>query len=346
MSSHFPDPSGAGGREPGAGWQALFRRLTTQASARRQVERLLLALPAILLTVLAGSGEHGRSSADASHAGDVPVLALAQRVAPAAPETRHPAPGTRTLRVCADPNNLPFSNDRGEGFENRLAELVAKDLGMRVEYTWWAQRRGFFRNTLRDGKCDVVIGVPTAVEMVLPTRPYYRSTYVFVTREGRPRIRSFDDPALRRLRVGVQMVGDDGANSPPAHALARRGIVQNVVGYSVLGDYAQPNPPARIVDAVARGEVDVAVAWGPMAGYFATRAGAPLAVTPVSPQIDLPFLPFVFDIGMGVRRTDVALRDRLDSAIVRHRGAIDRLLADYGVPRVHAATRSPAQDGR
>ena len=303
----------------------------------------MLGVPALLLAALAVGSRPGIAVPDEPLLAVAPTVALAHPAQASAPRASLPAPRSSTLRVCADPNNLPFSNEKGEGFENRLAELLARDLGMRVEYTWWAQRRGFFRNTLRDGKCDVVIGVPTAVEMVLATRPYYRSTYVFVTKAGRPPIRSFDDPALRRLRVGVQMVGDDGANSPPAHALARRGIVQNVVGYSVLGDYAQPNPPARIIDAVASGEVDVAVAWGPMAGYFAKRSATPLSLSPVSPQIDLPFLPFVFDIGRGVRRTDVDLRNRLDSASVRRRAEIDELLDEYGVPRVTAATRKPGQ---
>ncbi len=202
-----------------------------------------------------------------------------------------------TLRVCADPNNLPFSNRRLEGLENKLARLIAHDLAVPVSYTWWAQRRGFFRNTLKAGLCDVVMGIPSGFEMASPTRPYYRSTYVFVSRANRgDLVRSLDDPALRSLRIGVQLAGDDYANTPPAHALARRGIVSNVVGFTLYGDYARPNPPARIVDAVARGEVDVAVVWGPLAGYFAARSPAPLRIAPVTPSVDRPFLPFVFDI--------------------------------------------------
>lgn len=246
-----------------------------------------------------------------------------------------PAAGpARTLRVCADPNNLPFSNDRLEGLENRLADLVARELGARVEYTWHAQRRGFIRNTLRAGACDVVMSVPSSFELALPTRPYYRSTYVFVHRTDRGiDVRSFDDPALRRLRVGVHLIGDDGANSPPAHALASRGIVGNVVGYTVYGDYSKPNPPARILDAVARGEIDVAIVWGPLAGYFVPRQQVPMAIVPVSPEIDLPFLPFVFDISMGVRRDDQRLRDELDEVLVRRSADIEGLLDEFGVPR-------------
>jgi quinoprotein dehydrogenase-associated probable ABC transporter substrate-binding protein len=249
----------------------------------------------------------------------------------------------RELRVCADPNNLPFTDRRGAGFENRIAELVAKDLGATVRYTWWAERRGFFRNTLKAGLCDVVLGVPTGTEMALPTRPYYRSTYVFVYRKDRAlNLRSFDDPALKKLRIGVQIIGNDYANTPPAHALSNRGIVGNVVGYTVYGNYAEESPPSRIVRAVARGEVDVAVVWGPLAGYYARRQGVPLTLVPVSPQIDLPFLPFVYDIAIGVRRGDKTLRDEIDAVLLRRQGEIAAILDRYGVPRVGVGERRTA----
>jgi mxaJ protein len=254
-----------------------------------------------------------------------------------------PAPPPRELRVCADPNNLPYSNRRLEGYENRLAEMVARDLHATVRYTWWPQHRGFLRNTLKAGTCDVVMGLPSSVELALTTRPYYRSTYVFVYRKDRGiAVQSFDDPALRKLKIGVQMVGDDGANSPPAHALANRGIIDNIAGYSVYGDYSQPNPPARIVEAVAKGDVDLAVVWGPLAGYFAPRQQAPLELVPVSPQIDRPFLPFVFDMSMGVRRGDAKLHAELESFIERRQPEIDALLARYGIPRVGGPGRTPA----
>jgi mxaJ protein len=240
---------------------------------------------------------------------------------------------THVLRVCADPNNMPFSNERGEGFENRIVETIAKDLGARVEYTWWAQRRGFFRSTLRAGLCDLVAGVPSSFELAQTTSPYYRSSYVFVYRKGRGvDVRSFDDPALRSLKIGVQMIGDDFANTPPAHALTNRHIT-NVRGYMVYGDYSKPSPSSNIIEAVAGGEVDVAVVWGPLAGYFA-RHRPGLEVVPVSPQIDLPFLPFVYDISMGVRRGDNALRDEIEGAIERRRAEIEKILDEYGVPRV------------
>jgi mxaJ protein len=239
------------------------------------------------------------------------------------------------LRICADPNNLPFSNQRLEGFENKIADLLAQDLGERVEYTWWAQRRGFFRNTLKAGTCDVVIGVPAGFEMALTTKPYYRSTYVFLSRKDRHvNVKSFDDPVLKKLRIGVQIIGDDQSNAPPAHALTRRNIVQNVKGFTLYGDYNQDNPPARIVDAVAKGDIDLAIVWGPLAGYFAKQSRVPMDVEPVSPQIDQPFLPFVFDIAMGVRRGDQELRDQLDQFLEKRRPEIERILEEYRVPRV------------
>jgi mxaJ protein len=257
----------------------------------------------------------------------------AQTTASQAPPSQPPWQ-THVLRVCADPNNLPYSNEKQEGFENRIAELVARELKATPRYTWWAQRRGYIRNTIRAGLCDVYIGMPTGLDMLLLTRPYYRSTYAFVTRRNGPRIASFDDPKLKRLRVGVQIIGDDYANAPPAEALSHRGIVKNVRGYTVIGDYHEPNPPSRIVRAVANGEVDVAVVWGPLAGYFARDGDSSLVITPVTPQIDLPFLPMTFDIGMGVRQGDSAFAARLDTIIDRRRGTIDSLLARYGVPRL------------
>lgn len=243
-----------------------------------------------------------------------------------------PAP---ELRVCSDPNNLPFSNERGEGFENAIAELLAREMGAELRYTWRAQRRGFIRNTLRAGACDLVMGVPTSYELTLPTRPYYRSSYVFVyRRDAGIDVRSFDDPALRHLRIGVQLIGDDYTNTPPAHALGARGIVHNVTGYSVYGDYSTPNPPARILDALSAGEIDVAVVWGPLAGYFAPKQPVALEIVPVSPQIDLPFLPFIYDISMGVSRGDTLLRDRIEQVIERRSATIDSILREFGVPRV------------
>jgi quinoprotein dehydrogenase-associated probable ABC transporter substrate-binding protein len=273
---------------------------------------------------------------DSATSGIVPTRLVASARTPwpaASPPDSAPPGAPPPLRVCADPNNLPFSNEKEEGFENRIAALIARDLGTTVRYTWWPQRRGFARNTLRAGTCDVILGIPSSYELALPTAPYYRSTYVFVTRADRHlAIASFDDPVLRRLRVGVHMMGDDYANSPAAVALERRGLGDRLVPSMIYGDYSEPDPPARLIEAVARGDVDVAVAWGPLAGWYAKRSAVPLVLAPVAPSVDVPFLPFVFDIAMGVRRGDVARRAQLDSELVRRRAEIRAILEDYGVP--------------
>jgi quinoprotein dehydrogenase-associated probable ABC transporter substrate-binding protein len=256
-------------------------------------------------------------------------------------------PPASLLRVCADPNNLPFSNQAGEGFENALARLVARDLHRSVQYTWWPQRRGFIRNTLSGGSCDVVMGVPSSFERVLATRPYYRSAYVFVSRRhDHLHLTSLDDPRLRRLRLGLHVIGDDYNNVPPAEALASRGIVGNITGYSIYGDYSTPNPPRVLIDAVARGDIDVAIAWGPLAGFFARRQQVLLDLVPVSPQVDTPLLPMAFDIAMGVRRGDTTLRDALDEVIVRRRHEIRALLDRFGVPIVDSAPSVAVRAGR
>jgi len=233
------------------------------------------------------------------------------------------------LRVCADPNNLPYSNEALEGFENRLAQTVASDMHAKVEYTWWAQRRGFVRNTLQANKCDVVLGVPAGYELTRTTRPYYRSGYVFVTRvDSALEIASLDDALLRRLRIGVHVIGPE-QTPPPARALAARGIIENVAGYSVFGDYREPNPPLRLIDAVMRGDIDVAIAWGPFAGYSARQHPGALRIVPVAP---IAGLPVDFSIAMGVRKDDGALQAELDRIIEHRKPEIHALLESYGVP--------------
>jgi mxaJ protein len=245
------------------------------------------------------------------------------------------ASAPRELRVCADPNNLPFSNQKMEGFENRLADLIATELRTTVKYTWLRQRRGFIRRGLKADECDVVTGIPNASEMVLATKPYYRSTYVFVYRKNENlKLRSFDDPALRQLRVGLHAIGEDGANPPPAHALGRRGIVKNVFGFKMWDEESVENPQGRIIDAVATREIDVAIVWGPLGGYFARRYKDALEVVPVSPSIEPPGAQFVFDIALGVRPGESAFKAELDDILDRRRRDVQRILDEYGVPRV------------
>jgi len=239
----------------------------------------------------------------------------------------------KQLGICADPENLPFSNRRLEGFENKIASLIASELGTTPRYVWWGQRVGFIRNTmnatLESARCDVVIGVPSGYDLVQPTKPYYRSTYVFVYRKGKGlQIKSLDDPILKKIKIGVHLIGDDYTNPPPVHELSKRGVVDNVVGFSTF--YSAQNPPNAIIDAVAAGKVDAAIVWGPAAGYFVARHRVPLEMVPIpSGKTDLPF---AFDMALGVRKGDEALKSRLEQVLDRRQVEIQKILKDYGVP--------------
>jgi mxaJ protein len=266
------------------------------------------------------------------------ALSQAQAAQPSpASAPAQPQPERRMLRVCADPDNLPFSHEDGSGFENRIARLIADDFGLPLEYAWLPDRRGFVRKTMGAGLCDLILGVPENFERTLNTRPYYRSTYMLVepAGDGAPP-ESFDDARLRQWRVGVQLIGDDFAATPPGHALAQAGAVRNVIGYPIPGE--QP-AAERMIHALERGELDAAFVWGPQAGYYAARATRPLQLHFVPPPPTLRKQPFSFAIAMGVRRGDQALRERLDDFIARRQPDIDRILAAYGVP--HTQEQAP-----
>lgn len=252
----------------------------------------------------------------------------------------------RVLAVCADPSNLPFSNERGEGFENRIASVLAAELHAKVAYTWSMQRRSFLRRTLKAGACDVVIGLPTGLQGVAQTRPYYGSSYAFVSpRQGGTPVSGFDDPALRHLRIGLQAVGAEGSNTPPASALARRGLSDRVIGFSMWGEEADETPQAHIVDAVASGDIDLAIVWGPVAGYFAQRHGDRLKVTPVTSDPLQPTATFQFEMSLSVRPGDTALLDELQQALDRRQADIRAILQTYGVPLLAKATPSASLAG-
>jgi len=245
------------------------------------------------------------------------------------------ADAPRTLRVCADPEDMPYSNRDRAGFENAIVDVVAHALDAKVEYVWWSQQRGFARKTLGAGTCDLWPGVATAVTTMETTAPYYRSTYVFVTRRGDGLdISSFDDPRLKSLRVAVQMIGNDATNTPPAHALARRGITSNVRGFMVYG--AEGNEgPSPIMQAVEDKAVDVAIVWGPAAGWFAKQSKTPLELTPTPPRDET--LPMTFDISMGVKKGNDVLKIAVEQALAQQRDSIDGILDNFGVPRIETA---------
>jgi mxaJ protein len=238
----------------------------------------------------------------------------------------------RDLRVCADPDNLPFSNHKRQGFENQIAELVARDLHANLIYQWQRMGRGFVREYLNAGECELLIGVPANFKPVLTTSPYYRSTYVFVTRrDGHTKPESLDDPALRLLKIGVQVLEED--YTPPATALARRHLQNQIVGFETTGEDAD-----SIIRAVADQKVDTAIVWGPLAGFFAKKYPS-LELTPVTPKVDPPALPFTFAIAMGVRKGNTALRDELENLIEARQSEIKNILDYYRVPQLEMPPR-------
>ena len=235
----------------------------------------------------------------------------------------------RDIRVCADPNNLPFSNRLQQGFENKIAELLAHDLHAHLVYEWQRMGRGFVREYLGK-RCDLLIGIPVNFKPVLTTEPYYRSTYVFVTHGGRLAGVSLNDAALHTMKIGVQALEEEYA--PPGDALSRRGMQSQIVAFDTTG----PHPDA-IIRAVATRKIGAAIVWGPLAGYYARRFSG-LTLTPVTPQVDPPGIPFTFAIAMGVRKGDESLRNELQDFIHRRKASIRKILHAYGVPQLEMAT--------
>lgn len=259
-------------------------------------------------------------------------LVTAAAVALMGSAPRHPV---AELRVCVDPYDMPFSNNQEEGFENKIAHLVAQDLNATVINYWWPSRRGVLRNSILAGFCDVMIQAPVGFDPVATTKPYYRSTYFLVYRADRGlQLRSLDDTILKHLRIGVNMIGYDYTNTPPAHALGVRGIV-GLVGF---GNFLNADPnadhPEDIVNAVAKDSIDVAIVWGPLAGYWVKRASAPLTMVALPDSDPVSGMPFAFDMAMAVRHRDKELLARLDSVIVRRHADIIRVLQDFNVPMI------------
>ena len=238
----------------------------------------------------------------------------------------------RELRVCADPNNMPFSNMKQQGFENRIAAIVAEDLGAHLNYVWQRMGRGFVREYLDKSRCDLLIGIPSNYRPVLTTSPYYRSTYVFVSRRTRALnlASGFNSPDLHRLKIGVQVLDEE--YTPPGEALARRGLQGAIVGFDTTGDGAD-----SIIRAVAKRRVDLAVVWGPLAGYFAQKYRGGLSLRPVEPEVDPPGLPFTFAISMGVRKGNVSLRNEVEVILSKRESEIRSILDKYGVPQIPLA---------
>ncbi len=281
--------------------------MTAHIWHRPSLARNRRALARLFLLALASSG-----------------LALGFQHANAATEGREGRNSTH-LTVCGDPNNLPFSNQAREGFENRIAQLMADELKRPLHYRWWPQTIGFVRNTLRLRQCDLIMGITSVNEMVQNTNPYYRSVYSLVYRSDmQPGITSLTDPLLKTLRIGVV------AGTPPATLLTQYGLMEQTRPYRRTVDTRHESPALELVGDVARGELDVALVWGPIAGFAATRETTPLTVVPLPARVDQT--PLAFNVSMGIRHREKQWKHQVNALLERLQPRINEVLADYGVP--------------
>ncbi len=232
----------------------------------------------------------------------------------------------KVLRVCADPSNLPFSNDKGEGFENKIAELLAAKLDKKLAYVWYPQATGFVRNTLGAHRCDVIPGFPQGDELVQSTNPYYRTAYALVIRPGTgvDDLDGLADPRLKDKRIGIV------AGTPPATYLAVNGLMRNAKPYRLVIDTRVDSSAAAMMKDLAGGEIDIAILWGPMAGYYAKQANPPMRVVLLQKETGGPQL--AFRIAMGVRPADQNWKRQLNRLIAENQTEINRLLDEFGVP--------------
>ena len=232
----------------------------------------------------------------------------------------------KVLRVCADPRNMPFSDEKGEGFENKLAELVAQKLGKSLAYTFYPQAPGFVRNTLGAYKCDVIMGYPQGNDIVQSTNPYYRTAYALVSRPGTgfDDVDTLEDPRLKGKHIGIV------AGTPPATLLAVNGLMTNAKPYPLVIDTRFDSSAEAMMRDLAAGNIDVAVLWGPMAGYYAMKANPPMKVVPLTKEKSGPRLAYY--ITMGVRGADQEWKRQLNRLITENQPAINGILSSFGVP--------------
>jgi mxaJ protein len=230
------------------------------------------------------------------------------------------------LRVCADPDNLPFSNAARAGFDNHIAEILGQGLNRPVAFVWARARRGFLREQFNKGVCDLLMGVPEGMKYVRTTIPYYRSSYVFVTRRSdHLQLIRLDDPAIGKQRIGLQILEEDF--SPPSLPLIRSGHAAQLVGFDSFGTGGE-----KIVRAVADHRVGFSVIWGPLAGYYAVRQHVPLVLTPVQPAVDSSGIPLSFAMVIAVHDGDKLLSEKLNSEIRKNQNQIYDVLHSYHVP--------------
>lgn len=238
----------------------------------------------------------------------------------------------KVLRVCADPSNLPFSNEKGEGFENKIAELLAKKLGKSLAYSFYPGATGFVRNTLNAHLCDVILGMPQGNDLVQTTNPYYRTTYAIVTRAGSALdgMETLDDPRLKAKPYRIGLV----ANTPPGNILAKNGLMAAVKPYALMIDTRVESSSAAMIHDLETGDIDIALLWGPIAGYYAKKSGARLNVAPLP---ETPGARMAFRIAFGVRHSDQNWKRDLNKLIAENKGDLEKIITDYGVPLLDEA---------
>lgn len=232
----------------------------------------------------------------------------------------------KVLRVCADPRNLPFSNEKGEGFENKLAELFAAKLQKKIDYMYFPQATGFVRMTLGAHRCDVIMGFPQGDDLVQSTNPYYRTAYALVSKQnsGLEDVTSLEDARLKGKHIGIV------AGTPPATNMAVNGLMMNAKPYPLMIDTRVDSSAEAMINDLNKGDIDAAILWGPMAGFYAKKANLPLHVTPLVNEKTGPQL--VYRIGMGVRRADQNWKRLLNRLIQDNQPEINKVLFEYGVP--------------
>jgi quinoprotein dehydrogenase-associated probable ABC transporter substrate-binding protein len=238
----------------------------------------------------------------------------------------------KVLRVCSDPANMPFSNNKGEGFENKIADIIADELKLKTEYRYLPSSMGFVRQTLAAKRCDIIIGTVQGEELVLNTNHYYRSTYAIVFKPGAglDGVETLTDPKMQGKKVGIQI------GAPSGDLVARAGLMAQAKGYRFVVDRRYESPAEEMIADVRKGEIDAAVIWGPMAGYYATRGGDKLTVVPLLKDKNART---EFRITMGVRQTDSAWKRQLNQVISKRQPDIDKVLLEYGVPLIDEQDR-------
>ena len=239
-----------------------------------------------------------------------------------------------TLRVCADPAAMPFTNEKGEGFENKIAELLATKLGLTLDYTWFPQATGFYRMTLAAKRCDVVMGYVAGGDPVLNTNAYYKSAWVLVTKKGGPLdgVDTMEDPRLKGKHIGII------AGTPPADLLARNGLMGFARPYSFMVDRRFDNPAESMIADINDGDIEAGILWGPIGGYYAKRSEAPLSVTPLVKEKGDPAL--VYRITLGIRPGELNWKHQLNGFLEQEQRAINRILLEYGVPLLDEQNRA------